>query len=83
MARPGTRSATTFRTSATATNDRAQYLRLVVEMAIDGLLADPRRLADAVDAGALIAMRQEFTPAHCQQVVEAADLMVVVLNGDL
>jgi hypothetical protein len=52
-------------------------------MAIDRLLADPRRLADAVDRGALIAVRQEFPPADIQQVVDAARLPVVGVSDGL
>jgi len=51
-------------------------------MAVDRLLADPRRLADAVDRGALIAVRQEFLPANLQQVADPAGLpFVPVLNS--
>jgi len=50
-------------------------------MAIDGLLADPRSLADAVDGGALIAVRQEFLPADLQQVADPAGLPFVLFAG--
>jgi len=50
-------------------------------MAIDGLLADPRSLADAVDGGAQIAVRQEFLPADLQQVADPAGLPFVLFAG--
>ena len=64
-------------------HDGAQNVRLVAEMAIDGLLADPRRLADAVDGGTLIAVRQEFLPADLQQVADPAGLPFVPVAGGL
>ena len=64
-------------------HDGAQNVRLVAEMAIDRLLADPRRLADAVDRGALIAVRQELTPADLQQMLDPAGLPFVPVAGDL
>jgi len=64
-------------------HDGAQYVRLVVEMAVDRLFADPRRLADAVDRGPLIAVRQELPPAYFQQVVDTAWLPVIPVSGGL
>jgi hypothetical protein len=62
-------------------HDGAQYVRLVVEVAVDRLLADPRRLADTVDGGALIAMRQEFPPAYLEQMIDSARLPVFPVSG--
>jgi hypothetical protein len=62
-------------------HDGAQYVRLIVEMAVDRLLADARRLADAVDRGPLIAVRQELPPAYLQQVIDTARLPVVSISG--
>jgi hypothetical protein len=64
-------------------DDSAQDVRLVAEMAIDGLLADPGGLGDAVDRGPLIALRQELSPADIQQVVDPAGLPVVLVAGCL
>jgi hypothetical protein len=64
-------------------HDGAQNLRLVAEMAIDRLLADAGGLADAVDAGALIAVRQELPTADRQQMVEPGGKTVVGADGGL
>jgi hypothetical protein len=50
-------------------------------MAIDRLLADACRLADPLDAGALIAMRDEFPPPDREQMVEPAGRRLVLYRG--
>jgi hypothetical protein len=52
-------------------------------MAIDRLLADTRRPADAIDRSALIAVGQEFPPADIQQVLDPAGLPVVSVADGL
>ena len=50
-------------------------------MAIDRLLADARRLADAVDAGALLAVCQELPAPPRQQMVQPGGKAVFSAEG--